>query len=468
MKDYRSIRFVLIYTMALNLLVTTGKLGVGLWTGSLSLLADGFDSLLNSVFNVVGLVSIYVASRPADPGHPYGHRKFETLSAVSISIFLFVMTLQLGQSAVGRLQDPVMPEVNMWTFAVLALSIAVHLYVARYEERRGRELKSEFLLADARHTRADVLVSLSVAAGLVLVRLGYPAVDAILALVIAGAIAKIGIDIIRDSSKVLADAAALDVALVHRIVANVAGVETVHRIRSRGQEGDLHLDLHVRVRPGIPIEEAHQIAHQVEQQLVGGVAGLRDVVVHVEPQRGGVRRGERDYPRAVRAVAGRVPGAAVHSIQAREIEGRLYVTLHLEVEPSLSMKAGHELASQLEEMLHAEIPGTAAVEVHVEPAARGEEVASRVDEPTYELVAAALAQATEEVGGLSACHQLLVSQTRGRLVVSGHWECDGVLTVAEAHALSRRLEQQILARVPEVGEVTVHVEPRAAEQATAT
>ncbi len=77
-RNFVAVRWVLIYTMALNLLVTGVKLVVGYLTGSLSLIADGFDSLFDSASNVVGLVGIYVARRPPDPSHPYGHRKFET------------------------------------------------------------------------------------------------------------------------------------------------------------------------------------------------------------------------------------------------------------------------------------------------------------------------------------------------------------------------------------------------------
>lgn len=458
MKNFHAIRWVLVYTMALNLLVAATKLAVGYLTGSLSLIAGGFDSLFDSASNVVGLVGIYVASRPPDPGHPYGHRKFETLSAVSISILLFVTTVQLVQSAIARLRHPVVPAVNVWTFAALALIVAVHVYVAWYEHKRGKELKSEVLVADALHTRADVLVSLSIAVGLVLVRLGYPAVDAILALAIAVLIGKIGIDIIRNSSKVLADAAALDVTQIQRIVAGVPGVQTVHHIRSRGQEDDVHLDLHVRVQPGMPVEQAHHIAHQVQRQLLAAVEGLRDVVVHMEPQQGS-ERSRRDLDQRIRGIARRIPGTAVHSIQAHDIEGRLYVTLHLEVEHSLSLEKAHELASQLEDMLRTELPSTADVDIHIEPADHRDRAASSVDEPTYQEVRDALAQATKEVGGLSACHDLLVSRTGGRLLVSGHWECDGALSVDEAHALSRQLEVRVLERLPKLGQVIVHVEP---------
>ena len=458
-RNFIAVRWVLIYTMVLNLLVTGVKLVVGYLTGSLSLIADGFDSLFDSASNVVGLVGIYVARRPPDPSHPYGHRKFETLSAASITILLFLTTIELVRGAINRLRHPVAPEVTVWTFVALGLSVVVHLYVAWYERRRGRELRSQFLLADAAHTQADVLVSISVAAGLVLVRAGLPIVDAILALVIAILIAKIGLEIIRDTSKVLADAAALDVTEVERIVLDVPGVETLHHVRSRGHEDDIHLDLHVRVRPDMPVAQAHDIAHQVERRLMSQVEGLQDVIVHIEPERGGEPR-EEDLDRRIRAVARGLPGTAVHSIQAHEIDGRFYVTLHLEVERSLSVEQAHELASQLEKMLREELPATASIEVHVEPSDGAGEPAAAADEQAYRTVRAAVDEATRSVPGLTGCHDLVVQRVHGELHVSAHWECDGALSVDEAHGLTRALERRIQESLPEVGRVVVHVEPR--------
>ena len=459
MKNFGAVRWVLIYTMALNLLVTVAKLIVGYLTGSLSVIAGGFDSLFDSASNVVGLVGIYVAARPPDPSHPYGHRKFETLSAASITILLFLTTIQLVESAIDRLRNPVAPEVNVWTFVALAAIIGVQYVVAWYEARRGRELKSQFLLADASHTRADVLVSISVAVGLVAVRLGYPLVDPILALAIAGLIAKIGIDIIRDTSKVLADAAVLDAVKVQQIVAGIPGVVTVHRVRSRGQEDDIHLDLHVRVARGTPVEQAHDVAHQVERDLLEGIEGLRDVVVHVEPSPG-PESGMPDLDRQIRDIARRIPNTAVHRIEAHDVEGRLYATLHLEVERSLSIEQAHGLASRLEEMLRAEIPAMDTIDVHIEPGEPRREQAAAVDLETYQGMQAAVTEAAGQVGGLSACHDLTISQTEEGLLLSTHCECEATLSVERAHALSEQLEREVRRRLPEVRQVIVHVEPR--------
>jgi cation diffusion facilitator family transporter len=268
MKNLKAIQKVLWITMGLNLIATAAKLIVGYQTGALSLIADGYDSVFDSVANVVGLVGIYLASRPADEDHPYGHRKAETMTALIISSLLFLTTWELVESAIERLRNPslIQTEVNAWSFV-----------------RAGRRLHSDVLVADAMHTRADVFVSLSVVGGLIAVRIGYPLVDPILALVIALVIAKIGIDIIRESSPTLMDRTAVPPNQVKDVALSVPGVLACHQVRSRGHETAVYLDLHIQVEPTDSVEQAHGIAHEVKRQLQEQFPHVEDATIHIEP-----------------------------------------------------------------------------------------------------------------------------------------------------------------------------------------
>ena len=285
MDTFRAIRRVLWITMGLNLIATAAKLSVGYWTGSLSLIADGIDSVFDSASNVIGLVGIYVAARPADKEHPYGHRKVETMAALIVSGLLFLTTWELIKSAVERLHDPalVQTEVNFWSFGALLVSIAVHTLVVWYEVREGRRLHSDFLVADAQHTRADIFVSLSVVGGLAAVGLGFPLADPILALIIALVIAKIGIDIIRESSPTLMDEVAMPPDQLEQVAVSVPGVLSCHRVRSRGHEGAVYADLHLQVDPAMSTEQAHTIAHEVQYRLREHFPDVQDVTIHIEP-----------------------------------------------------------------------------------------------------------------------------------------------------------------------------------------
>lgn len=276
------VRRVLVHVLVLNLLVAGAKLAMGWLSGSLSMVADGFHSLTDTASNVVGLVGISQAARPPDPEHPYGHRKFETLSALGIGGLLALTAWEILEGCLERLHSPSEVEATAASFLVMGTAMLVNLAVASYERRRGDALGSEILKADAEHTRSDAYVSLSVIVSLLAARLGYPQVDLVAALVITAVIARAAFRIVWRNAEFLVDSAAFPAERIREIALRVDGVEGVHKIRTRGRPPEAHADLHVQVDPELRIVEAHAIGHRVVDRLRGEL-GLRDVVVHVEP-----------------------------------------------------------------------------------------------------------------------------------------------------------------------------------------
>lgn len=280
---FRRVRAVLWTVLALNLAVATAKLVAGWLSGSVAIAADGYHSFADGSSNVLGLIGVSWASRPIDSGHPYGHRKYETLAAVGIAVLLFLMAFNVGREAVERLIAPAVPEVGLASFAVMAATLAVNLSVVRYETREGRRLGSEILLADARHTRSDVVVSSTVLVTLVAIRLGWPWLDTVTAFIVAGFIAWAGLGVLRESTEVLADRAPVSEHDIMTICRNVRGVQECHRIRSRGRPDDIYIDLHVLLERQLSLEQAHDIASTIEEAVKHHIHGVRDVTVHIEP-----------------------------------------------------------------------------------------------------------------------------------------------------------------------------------------
>ncbi len=467
MKNFRAIRRVLWITLWLNLVATVAKLVVGYWTGSLSLLADGFDSVFDAASNVIGLVGIRMAAQPADEDHPYGHRKAETMTSLIISSLLFLTTWELIKSAVVRLRDPslIQAEVNVWSFVALLVSIVVHVIVVLYELRAGRRLQSDVLVADAMHTRADIFVSLSVMGGLVAVRLGYPLADPILALVIALVIAKIGVDIIRESSPTLMDQVVVPSDQVEQIARSVPGVVSCHKVRSRGHEGAVYADLHLQVGPGLSTEQAHAIAHEVQRRLRERRPDVQDVVIHVEPA--GSISEEKDWGDIaiqLRQLADGL-GVGVHDVWAYEVsDGAGYVVeVHLETGGALPLREAHALASSLEKRARAELPHLAELTTHIEP--RGQltqALDSGLEEPQ---VIQAIRQVINETLDAEAYHQVQVRRSGEGWAVSMHCYLPGEIPLVEAHRIGARLETQLRERIAGLERVVIHTEPREGSKA---
>lgn len=280
------VKRVLWQILGANLLVAVAKIGVGTITGSISMIADGFHSTLDGSSNVIGLIGLSFAARPPDEDHPYGHQKYETFATLGIGLLLLIASWNVLQSAITRLLEGGAPEVTFISFAVMIATIIINWLISRYENRRGHELKSGILLADAAHTRSDIFVSLSVIIGLAAVKAGWLWVDAAAALVIMVFIAHTGWQIIRRASNILADSAVVDTTEVKQIALSVDGVQSCHKIRSRGADGTIYLDLHIQVDGQISLEAGHELGHTVQDRLEKQL-GVTDVIVHVEPAESG-------------------------------------------------------------------------------------------------------------------------------------------------------------------------------------
>ena len=279
----RGIRRVLLVVLGLNLLVAALKLGYGLASGSVAMSADGVQSLLDGLANVVGLVGIAVAARPPDREHHYGHERYETLASMAIAGLMAIGMVEVVQGALGQLQSGSRPEVTSLSFAILAATMAINAGVAVWERRAGGRLRSGLLQADARHTASDVLVSGAVIVGLAAERVGVNGADAIVSLAIAGVIAWAAWGIVREASLVLTDATFADPRDLMAAVLAAPGVVTAHNLRARSSGGRVWVEVHVTVDPAQTVGQAHEVATAVEWRVRDAAGPLAQATVHVEP-----------------------------------------------------------------------------------------------------------------------------------------------------------------------------------------
>ena len=281
----QQIRYILLWTLVANWGVGSAKLFAGFLSGTMSLVADGFHSMLDGSSNVIGLISLKAAVKPADTRYPYGRRKYETFAAVGISMLLVVACYEIVKEAVGRFASQASPEVGLLTFVVIICSMGINYWVAAYEHRRGRELKSAVLVADSHHTHSDVYGSLAVLCSLVAIQAGYAWVDIVASLLIVGLIGRAVWQILSESLHTLVDISRLPAEQIEAVALAVPGVQECHNIRSRGLEDAVYIDLHIGVDPSLRIDRAHDIGCEVERQILTTLEGVTDVVVHTEPAR---------------------------------------------------------------------------------------------------------------------------------------------------------------------------------------
>ncbi|NTW29409.1 MAG: cation transporter [Coriobacteriia bacterium] len=281
----RDIRRVLWVILILNIAVALAKLFWGIFTNSDAMQADGFHSLFDGASNVVGLVGMAFAARPADEDHPYGHSKYETYASALIAGMLVLAAYRIGSSAVAQIVGGgESPRVDVGSFVVMIGTLAVNIFVTTWERRVGKKLGSQILVADASHTGSDVLVSLGVIVSLVLVKFFHlPLADPIVALLVALAIVYTAWGVFKQASNTLSDSARIPVAEICAAVMKVPGVLGCHHIRTRGSEAEVYADLHIQVDSSKTVAEGHEIAETVERMLVESFDQIADAIVHLEP-----------------------------------------------------------------------------------------------------------------------------------------------------------------------------------------
>ena len=279
-KDKQVRRVIFIEGLA-NLLVLIAKTIVGLSTGSMGILADAIHSLTDLTNNIIAWIVIHFSSLPADRKHPYGHRKLETLAVFVLASILVVLAFELALNAINKDYTEVVSR-GLELFIMLCVLI-INIVVTSWQHMWAKRLDSDLLRADATHTFADVLITITVIAGWQLSAIGYAWIDRLCALGVALLIFYLAYNLFRRAIPVLIDEYAIDPVELSNIIKTVSGLKKVYRVRSRWIGKTRAIDLVISVDSTLSTEESHAIADTIES-LIEKQFGTADISIHVEPE----------------------------------------------------------------------------------------------------------------------------------------------------------------------------------------
>lgn len=450
---------MLLGIMVLNLIVTAIKFFVGALTGSIAVLADAFNALVDASSNVIGLLGLRAASDPPDVDHPYGHRKYETIATLGIGGLMLLAGWEVLQDVFERLGGGQPPTVTPEALILILITLPLNVFVVWYEGRRGHALGSDILIADATSTRVNIFVSLSALIGLLGAQVGLPWLDIVVALGIVAYVFRSAYGILRETSDVLTDSAVVDPHVVEDIALKVPGVWFATQVRSRGREDDVHLDLHITVDPAMATEQAHAIASEVERQLQDRVPGLVDAVVHIEPGDTAPLSEWDAITVRLRALADGL-GLGVHNIHIDVLDGHYLVDVDVEVNSTLSLAESHALVSEFELRARRELPKVSDIVTHIEPTLPGDFPLRLIGAEAAGLRDQIIAIA-DRVAGECACHHVILRHSHAprRIDVSLHCHAPGDAPLIEAHLLAEHVERELRLALPQLDHITIHVEP---------
>ena len=275
---------MLLIILFANLFVAVLKMVIGTLIKSTSLTADGFHSLSDGASNIVGLIGIWLASKPIDSDHPYGHKKFETLAGMFIGALLVLVGVKVIAGAFYKLSNPTVPTITIESIIAIFITLGINIFVCKLEYMEGKKLCSQILVSDSMHTKSDIFVSIGVIITLVGIKLGLPSIiDPLASFVVAGFILHAAYEIFKETGSVLVDKAVVDAERVKIIVSEFEEVKDAHNIRSRGREDDMYIDLHIMIDSHMSIENCHSLSHDIEKKLKKELGDNVQVILHLEP-----------------------------------------------------------------------------------------------------------------------------------------------------------------------------------------
>ena len=270
-----------------NGLLSVAKIVAGLISGSFAVVGDGIDSASDVAVSIVMIVAAKVMGRRPNKKYVYGYAKAESIATKILSMLIFFAGAEMLISAVGHLfsyEERVMP--GMVAIYVTVFSIVCKLLLSLYQTRVGKRTGSSMLIANGVNMRNDMIISLSVLAGLFFsFVLDMPVLDSVTALLVSLFIIRSAVRIFMDSNVELMDGVK-DVSVYQRIfdaIEKVDGVSNPHRVRSRSIGGKYMITLDVEADGGMTLSQAHALASQVEQNIRDSIPEVYDIVVHVEP-----------------------------------------------------------------------------------------------------------------------------------------------------------------------------------------
>ena len=429
------------------------KLAVGLVAGSLGLVSSGIESSGDVVAASVTFFAVRLGARPADPEHPYGHRRAENLSALAEATILLAGGAVVVVEAISRLSSGgASLDARWYVFAVILFAIAVDVSRVLVSLRTARRYGSAALRSNAFHFAGDMAGSFAVLAGLIAVRAGFQGGDSVAALIVAAIIFAMAARLIFENAQVLMDTAPADAQeLAREAIARLAPEIELDRLRLRESAGRYFADVVVSVPPGRAVIEGHAAADEVERAVERTLPNS-DVVVHVEPRRRGLSLRDR-----VLAIALNEPTVSeAHDITIFEHGDRVSVSLHLKLPADNSLQQAHEVAEQVERAIGS-LPHVSDVRTHLEPLERpiaADPTATRGDRRTVEMIETIV---WEQTGKRARDARLLPTETGSVLFIT--IPVGASASLADAHRVASELEEALRQRMPEIADVVVHTEP---------
>lgn len=283
--DSAAKRITLIGALA-NLILTICKGVVGVVGHSAALIADAVHSAADLISDFVVWIAIIFGSREADENHPYGHRRFETMATLGVSILIIISAVVIIREAILRLESQQITTPTQLALLVAGMAVLVKEALYRSTIAVGRKYNLTLIIANAHHHRSDALSSIAALIGILGSMYGVEMLDLIAAMVVGLMLLRIGIKLGWESLLEMSDIGVDEETLqiMQGLVESETDVVALHLLKTRHVGGEILCEMHIQVPPRITVTAGHQIAERVRLAIIQGIPRVSEVTVHVDPE----------------------------------------------------------------------------------------------------------------------------------------------------------------------------------------
>ncbi len=450
-----------IASLIFGIVIIVAKVTVALLTGSLSILAESIDAALDLLAAGVTILAVHVAERPPDDNHPYGHARADNLGALAQTMLLMATAVWiLWQAFVRIFVQPEVPALNIWSFLVIIISLAVNLLRVFLLHQATSGANSPALKASLVNFTNDMIGSLVVLCALGMIalsgRLPFPfwliqRLDALAAAFVAfrGLYLAWGLGI--GAIRALMDDVPpeLNQRLVYRISKMPDVVPDSANVRLRFVGEHPYVEVTVGTSRDRSLEEAHQLADDVEQVVRAELNHEASVLVHVEP----ARVAAEPYATAVYSTAQRL-GLRVHNLDIYQLTDGVRVEMDLELPGSLTLEEAHQHSEHLEAAISEELPCQSCVFIHLEP--RRDEIQPAV---RYMPIMQQVQQALVTLPDAPSILGIETLLTDVGIIVALQCDFPGATPLTEVHKAMTRIEHDLRRTMPGIARVQIDPEP---------
>jgi cation diffusion facilitator family transporter len=458
-------RWAALVSVGVACVMTGLKLGVGLLTGSLGVLSDAAHSALDLVGSALTLFSVRVADLPADWNHPYGHAKFENISAFVETGLMGISAVAISAEAIHRIFfHPVILRYSSWPFVVLLTSIGVDQWRSRRLHRVARRYGSEALEADALHFASDIWASLAVLIGLSASWLGslehiewLRYADSAAALAVSAMILFFGWRLAWRAVGALTDAVSPELhTKMLEEVRQTRGVLRIDQARVRRSGSAYFADVTLSLPRQLTFERTGELVKEATEAVQRVMPGA-DVVIRTVP-RSTLAESVFDKVRAV----GARNNVVLHDVTIESFADGLHVEQHIEVKETMPLLEAHRFVYSLEQQIRDEVPQVGSVLTHIESEMATIEAPVRVaqNRRIEQMLRDAVANLPEVVD----IHEVNVDRVGERLHVTCHCTLPDGMEMRRVHESITELEHRFKLECPEVDRVLIHPEPASDNQ----